>query len=110
MNTSEYDVKEYNTVLGILEALNVLTFEMIGGANSQLYIYVNQYRYLKEIANDPKSYKNRLMEMIAQRHNLSVKMLTYVYENGFSSEQIWDILENYFLGKIPEEVQEQMIQ
>ena len=110
VNTSEYDVKEYNTVLGILEALNVLTFEMIGGANSQLYIYVNQYRYLKEIANDPKSYKNRLMEMIAQRHNLSVKMLTYVYENGFSSEQIWDILENYFLGKIPEEVQEQMIQ
>ena len=108
LNTSENSAKEYNIVLGILEAINVLTFEMIGGANSQLYIYVNQYRYLKEIANNPKSYKNRLMEMIAKRHNLSVKMLTYIYENEFSSDQIWDILEDYFLGNIPKEVEEQM--
>ena len=108
VNINEYEVKEVSTILGILEALDVLTFKMLGGANSQLYIYINQYRYLKEIVNDPKSYKNRLMEMIAQRHNLSVKMLTYIYENDFSSDKIWDILEDYFLGKIPDKVLEQI--
>jgi len=31
-------------------------------------------------------------------------MLTYIYENDFSSADIWDILEDYFLGKIPPKV------
>ena len=35
---------------------------------------------------------------------LSVQMLTYIYEGGFSNDEIWDIIENYFLGKIPEKV------
>ena len=35
---------------------------------------------------------------------ISVKMLTYIYEGGFSSEEVWNIIEDYFLGKIPEKV------
>lgn len=31
-------------------------------------------------------------------------MLTYLYESGWSSEKIWDALEDYFLGIVPEEV------
>ena len=42
--------------------------------------------------------------MVAQRHLISVKMLTYIYESDLSSEQIWDLLESYFLGEIPEKV------
>ena len=32
-------------------------------------------------------------------------MLTYLYENDFTSRQRWDLLEDYFLGKIPEEIE-----
>lgn len=97
-------IKEYNTVLGVLEAFDIISFEMLGGANSQLYIYVNQIEPLKNIINNPGKYHNRLLEMVGNRHKLSTKMLTYIYENEFESEKIWDIIEDYFLGIIPEKV------
>lgn len=31
-------------------------------------------------------------------------MLSYLYENDFDSSEIWDLIEDYFLGKIPEKV------
>ena len=97
-------LKETSTVLGILEALDVLSFNMIGGANSQLYIYINQTRSLEEILNRPGRYQNRLLDAVSIRHLISVKMLTYIYEGGFTSEEVWDLLEGYFLGDIPEKV------
>ena len=96
--------REISTILGILEAMDVLSFEMPGGANSQLYIYVNQIRNLKKIIEHPEQYKNKLLDTVAERHLISVNMLTYLYEGGFTNEQIWDLLEDYFLGKIPERV------
>lgn len=44
------------------------------------------------------------MDSVSERHLLSVKMLTYLYESDLSSEQIWDYIEDYFLGQIPEKV------
>jgi len=99
--------KEINTILGILESWDVLRFEMTGGANSQLYIYINQIRNIKSILGNPGKYKNRLLDMVAERHLISVKMLTYIYEGGFTNDEIWDIIENYFLGQIPEKVKEE---
>ena len=96
--------KEMGVVLGILEALDVLSFKMIGGANSQLYIYINQIQALKNIINSPASYDNKLLDSVSERHLISVKMLSYLYENDFSSDEMWDILESYFLGRIPAEV------
>jgi ATP-dependent DNA helicase RecQ len=31
-------------------------------------------------------------------------MLTYIYENEFDSKTIWDLIEDYFLGVIPDKV------
>lgn len=96
--------QEYNVILGILESLGILTFEMIGGANSQLYIYINQIQALKNILNAPYHYNNRLLDTVAERHLISVKMLTYLYEGDFSNEDRWNLIEDYFLGTIPEKV------
>ena len=59
---------------------------------------------MKNIINDPFHYKNRLLETVSDRHLISVKMLTYLYEGGFTSDDIWNYLEDYFLGSIPEKV------
>lgn len=107
INDAGNKTKEYNIILGILEALGCLSFKMLGGANSQLYIYINQIQSLKNILNAPYRYNNRLLDMVAERHLISVKMLTYIYESGFESEKIWDLLEDYFLGKIPEKVKKE---
>lgn len=96
--------KKYSNVLGILEAMGVLSFEMAGGASSQIYIHINQIRNLKNILDGRNNYRNRILETVAARHKISVKMLTYIYEGNFGNDEIWNLLENYFLGKIPESV------
>lgn len=104
INDSGNRTKEYGVILGILEALGVLTFEMLGGANSQLYIYINQIQAIKNILNAPYRYNNRLLDTVGERHLISVKMLTYLYEGNFTSDEIWNVIEDYFLGIIPEKV------
>ena len=84
--------------------MGCLTFEMLDGANSQLYIYINQIQALKNILNAPYRYQNRLLDTVAERHLISVKMLTYLYEGEFSNEQTWNLVEDYFLGRVPEKV------
>ncbi len=37
-------------------------------------------------------------------------MLEYIYDNPFNSATIWDLLEDYFLGKIPNVVQNSVAQ
>lgn len=98
--------REFNVILGVLESIGVLTFEMVGGADSQLYIYINQVQTLRNILNAPFNYHNRMLEAVAERHMISVKMLTYLYEGNFSSSEIWSLLEDYFLGVIPEKVKQ----
>ncbi|RKI69098.1 ATP-dependent DNA helicase RecQ [bacterium 1xD42-67] len=104
MNDNSKQSKGYGVILGILEAMGVLSFEMIGGANSQLYIYINQIQALKNIINAPYRYDNRLLDAVSERHLISVKMLTYLYEGDLSNEARWDLIEDYFLGSIPERV------
>jgi ATP-dependent DNA helicase RecQ len=104
INDNGNKTKEYSVILGILEVIGCLTFEMIGGANSQIYIYINQIQALKNIINAPNLYNNRLLDTVAERHLISVKMLTYIYESDFKNKEIWDIIEDYFLGTIPENV------
>lgn len=104
INDNGNRTKEYSIILGILEAMGCLTFEMLGGANSQLYIYINQIQALINIIKAPYRYHNRLLEMVAERHLISVKMLTYIYEGDFSNDETWDLIEDYFLGGIPEKV------
>ena len=109
MNDNGKRSKGYSVILGILEAMGVLSFEMIGGANSQLYIYINQIQALKNIINAPHRYSNRLLEAVSERHLISVKMLTYLYEGDLSNEARWDLIEDYFLGVIPEKVKHDCI-
>lgn len=96
--------KENLLILGILETLDLLVFKALGGKNSQIYIYVNQTKTMKEIIEEPWRYKNRLLELVNERHEVSVEMLTYIFEGEFSNKEIWDLIEDYFLGIIPSEV------
>lgn len=95
--------KEILTILGVLESFDILNFKSLGGTNSQIYIYVNETKTMEMVAEKPLSYKNRLLESIGERHEESVKIMNYLFQNGFKSDEIWEYLENYFLGMFPEE-------
>lgn len=96
--------KEKLLILGILETLEILIFKALGGSNSQIYIYVNQTKTMKEIIDKPWRYKNKLIELVSERHEISVQMLTYLFEGECSNKEIWDFIEDYFLGIIPDDV------
>jgi hypothetical protein len=96
------NIKEITTLLGVYEAFGILRFKSLGGSNSQLYIYVNETKTMTMVRDKPYTYKNKLLELINYRHKESVKMLTYLFQNNLTSEQVWDHLENYFLGILPD--------
>lgn len=95
---------QYLLVLGILESLDIASYDSKSGGNSQIYIRINETKTMKRIIEKPYTYKNKLLNQISKRHNLSVLMLTYLFENEFTSEEIWNYIEDYFLGKIPQKV------
>lgn len=97
------DKKDFDMVLGILEAMGVLTFDITGGLNNQLLIYINQIDILENIVNN-KFYSNTILKDMEERYNFSLEMLKYIYEGDFTSATIWNLLEDYFLGEIPLEV------
>lgn len=94
-------LKQITTALGLLESMGVLRFKSLGGSNSQIYIYVNETKNMQIVRDKPNFYKNRLLETINQRHIDSVKMLTFLFQNNLQSDEIWNHLENYFLGILP---------
>ena len=80
----------------MLEELDLLHFALLGGSNSRLYLYINQTQTL-ELA-DRGFYRNHLLERIAQRHTDAVRLMSWLFTSGFSSEQLWNRIEEYFLG------------
>ena len=97
------DKKEYAAVLGVLEAMGVLNFDIMGGSNNQICVHINQISVLQNIANQ-RNYSNRILSKMDKQRDISLAMLEYIYENPFDSATIWDLLEDYFLGKIPDAI------
>ena len=98
------NTKEIITILGVLESIGVLRFKSLGGSNSQIFLYINETKTMRMVSDRPYTYKNKLLELIDYRHRESVKMLTFLFQNHLSSKQVWEYLENYFLGILPDEL------
>ena len=99
--TNEKDstrTKEMIAILGVLESFGILHFKSLGGTNSQIYIYVNETKTMRMVREKPEMYRNRLLENISARHKESVEVMNYLFQSGFTSDEIWDHLEDYFLG------------
>lgn len=96
--------KDIIQVLGLLESFGVLNFKSLGGTGGQLYIYVNETKSMLHIKERPEKYKNRMLQTIEERHKLNVKLLSYIYTKNFESEEIWNIVEDYFLGQVPKDL------
>ncbi len=101
---SKYSGKEIITALGFLESVGYLKFKASGGRNSQIYIYVNQTKTMQEVIKKPQYYNNSLLDKVSERHKISVAMMTFLYQNNFDSDTIWNYIENYFLGIIEPQV------
>lgn len=114
MGNEEYEIyypKLFNSeqekrfiYLGLLEALGLLVYRVNGGGNPEIFIRINSKLQLERTVNNPSRYKNVILDNVRNRHLLSVAMLRYIFENEVDSTTFWDLIEDYFLGKVPEEV------
>lgn len=105
-NNKGKNCKEITTLLGVLESFGLLRFKILGGSSSQIYIYVNETKTMQMVKDRPNNYRNKLLETINNRHTESVRMLEFLFQNNLSSGDIWDNLENYFIGILPDELLE----
>lgn len=99
--------QELIQLLGIYEAMELLTFKSSGGLGGEIYIYVNETKTMEQVIRKPYLYKNTILEKVEKRHILNVIMLKYIYSNNFSSKDLWEIIENYFIGILPNKVIEE---
>lgn len=94
--------------LGLMESFDLLTFKSLGGNSSQIYLHITQTQNLSYIVKNPYRYKNMILEIVENRHKVSVKMLSFLFESEFTSQEIWAYIEDYFLGIIPDQVKENL--
>lgn len=90
-----------SNLLKILSLLDLITFEIEGGNNPEIFIRLNAPDKIKNIVEDRVLYKNRYVELAKEKHYRSVKILDYFFRkfNNNENEKRWDFVEKYFLGE-----------
>ena len=90
--------KLHHQVAYIIEALALGTFEVTGGDYPLLFIRINDPSKIKFLSDT--NYTNEIVEDIARRHESSLRIMEEFFTKEMSSEERWDYVEDYFLGKI----------
>jgi ATP-dependent DNA helicase RecQ len=94
-------------VLGIIEMMNLALYEVKGGDHPQIYIRVGSQYQIEKVLKTPNNYRNSILENVHERHNTSVEMLKFIFENEkMETRDFWNYIEDYFLGELPIEVEQ----
>lgn len=103
---NQLEIDKTFIALGLLESIDLLLYEVKGGDNPEIFIRVNSKLQIEKVLHQAENYRNTILDNVYKRHKISVAMLTYLFETEVSSDEFWDYIEDYFLGKIPEVVLE----
>lgn len=105
--------------LGIGEAREILNYQVIGGHDPQIYLRMNSIYPLERAIKEGDFYKNSILTDVQKRHYTSVEMLEYFFKKPQPEEDtkerilnytewFWDVIENYFMGILPETVKKEL--
>ena len=106
--------------LGIGENRKILNYQIIGGSNPQIYLRMNSVAPLEKVIKQSGVYQNSILQDVLSKQHTSVEMLKYLFtQTQFSklnakerilkySKWFWDNIENYFMGILPETVQDEL--
>ncbi|MFS0819188.1 DEAD/DEAH box helicase [Lysinibacillus sp. 1P01SD] len=109
-NTEDKQMAELFLILGILEACELILYKINGGEKPEIYIRINSLQPLENAVLSPARYKNRVLKNVRDRHLISTNLLTYLFEKEVASDDFWNYIEDYFLGIIPDEVNDLIMQ
>lgn len=81
----------------LLQTLGLAAYEVRGGDNPEIFVRLNDPMKLKTLSTDPK-YSNSVLREQKERHEYSAHVITRFFMTPMSTEERWDLIEEYFLG------------
>lgn len=113
------DIDAKIAALGIGESRKLLSYQIIGGNNPQIYLRMNSIFPLEKAIKQGDFYQNSILQDVQIKHYTSVEMLKFLFtkeqsENSTKdrilnySKWFWDNIENYFMGILPNEVKDSL--
>lgn len=105
----EANRKRMLSMLGLFNTFKILSFEVNGGLNPEIFIRINSYEKINQIINKQgENYINNILTTVYNLHIRSVEFLTYIFKTiGIgNTKKFWDYIELYFMGVIPQDVEE----
>lgn len=83
-------------LLNLMELLGLSSYEIRGGANVEVFVRINDPMKLRYLSSG--KYTNLLLRDIENKNKSATATLSRFFQADLTSEQRWDVVENYFLG------------
>ncbi len=84
-------------LLALLELFGLASYQVEGGKTMEVFIRINDPVKLKELTDG--RYTNGVLQDIKRRHGSALEVMRDFMARDLTSEQRWDVIENYFLGR-----------
>lgn len=88
-----------SVALKLLSAFDLVTYEITGGEEPEIFIRINDPQKIKDIVLGNKYYENRYLTLARRKHVRDVEVLNRFISRLGSTSERWDFIEDYFLGK-----------
>ena len=90
-------------LFSLLELLGIASYSITGGRGQMIPLFVPDPGLLQSLLDG--EYVNHQVEDIHRRHLLAEKTMSLFLSGKYDSQQRWDMIEEYFLGRsfLPEE-------
>ena len=84
-------------LFSLLELLGIASYTITGGRGQEITLLLSDPERIHALCHT--HYLNHQVEEIHRRHLLAEKTMRYFLSGQFDSEQRWDMIEEYFLGR-----------
>lgn len=88
---------EVMPLLRLLELLGAATYEIRGGEKAEVFIRINDPMRLEHLAGSGR-YVNNVLRSIREHHQSNERILEAFFAADISTEERWELIEQYFLG------------
>jgi len=88
---------EIMPLLRVLELLGLATYEIRGGEKAEVFIRINDPAKLERLASSGK-YTNHVLQSMQEHHRSNERLLAAFFTTDMSTEDRWELIEQYFLG------------
>lgn len=87
---------EIMPLIRLLELAGLARYEIRGGEKAEVFIRLNDPEKIKRLAQG--NYKNEVLQSIHNNHKYNERLMSAFFREKMSTEERWDLIEQYFLG------------